>query len=303
MESAEKAEETQEVQEVETLETEPQEEVISEPWMETEEETGDQQPAETSNQVPVSKYVKLKKKLRGQISERDEELERLRIENAKLKKTEHTPISRPNRDDFISDDDYHDALDKYFDDRAQETYQRNQIQKSQEEKKTQHIERVKESVDKHYERAAVLVEKAGIDEEVYKNADMVVRHAVETIQPKMGDVIMDEMIANLGEGSEKVVYYLGRNPNALNQFQSLLVSDPSGLKAAIYLGQQKQRLTNPTKPKSRAPEPAPEVEGDISPSNSGLKKKYDAAHKKGNMQEAYNIKKMAKKNGVDVARW
>jgi len=109
----------------------------------------------------------------------------------------------------------------------------------------------------------------------------------------------------MGEGSEKVLYYLGRNQAALNKFQSLLAADKSGMKAAVYLGQEKQRLTNPIKPRSKAPDPASEIKGDEATRGAAnkFKKTYDAASKKDHPQDMYNAKKAARAAGVDVSEW
>jgi hypothetical protein len=109
----------------------------------------------------------------------------------------------------------------------------------------------------------------------------------------------------LGEGSEKVNYYLGRNKAALAKFQNLLMTDKTGIQAAVFLGQEKQRLTKITKPRSNAPKPATEIRGDeiVTGAAGRYKKKYYAAHKKGDTQSAYNAKKEARAAGVDVSKW
>jgi hypothetical protein len=77
------------------------------------------------------------------------------------------------------------------------------------------------------------------------------------------------------------------------------------MKAAVYLGQEKQRLTNPIKPRSNAPAPASGVKGDeaIGGAANKFKKEYDAAAKKDHPQNMYNAKKKARAAGVDVSDW
>jgi hypothetical protein len=119
-------------------------------------------------------------------------------------------------------------------------------------------------------------------------------------------MIADQLINSMGEGSEKVQYFLGRNANALNQLTALLVEDPGGVKAAVFLGQQKERLTKPKKMKSMAPAPSAENKGDevIGSGNAArLKKAYDKAHSDGKLQNAYDAKKAAKQAGVDTSKW
>ena len=280
---------------------------VKEPWME-EEKAGEQDPDDPSKQVPVGKFVSVKKKLKGQISEQDDEIKRLRKERddaLKLKPKEKTVLIRPKKDDFDTDEEFEVALDKYNDDKHEDTYKRNRLKDQQDEANRKAHENLTEAVDGHYERAAKLIEKSGIKSEVYQAADATVRKAVESITPNLGDLIVDQVISILGEGSEKVVYYLGRNKAALNKFQSLLASDKSGMKAAVYLGQEKQRLTNPLKPRSNAPAPATGIKGDHSTAGAEarFKKKYDSAHGKNNLQLAYNAKKEARAAGVDVSKW
>jgi hypothetical protein len=89
------------------------------------------------------------------------------------------------------------------------------------------------------------------------------------------------------------------------EFQSLLSEDKTGMKAMLFLGQQKERLTNPRKPKSSAPKPAATVSGDanVSQQESAMKKKYDKAHGSNKTQAAYDIKQQAKKAGINVSAW
>ena len=275
-----------------------------EEWM----EVVDQDLDDPSKNVPVGKFVSVKRKLKGQISDRDEEIERLKKERddaLKLKPKQETVLVRPKKDDFEEDEDFEDALDKYNQSRTAETINRTRLEDQQKAGQQQAQEKFIEAVDGHYERAATLIEKSGIKPEVYKAADTTVRKAVEAVTPNLGDVIVDQVISILGEGSEKVMYFLGRNKAALAKFQSLLESDKSGMKAAVYLGQEKQRLTNPLKPKSTAPNPVTNIKGDapVSGAAAKLKKKYDAAHGKTDNQSAYNVKKEARAAGVDVSDW
>jgi len=279
--------------------------IEQEPWMK--EEDGEQDP-DPSKQVPVSKFVSVKRKLKGQISERDEEIEQLKLENAELSK--HKPITettlvRPKRDDFDTDEEFDEALDIYNQSRTTEAINRTRIEDDKKAEQIQAQDKLTEAVDGHYERAETLVEESGIKPEIYKAADTTVRQAVEAITPNLGDVIVDQVISILGEGSEKVIYFLGRNKTALAKFQSLLASDKSGMKAAVYLGQEKQRLTNPVKLRSNAPDPVTNIKGDVPLTGAAakFKKTYDAAHGKNNLQQAYNAKKEARAAGVDVSQW
>lgn len=274
-----------------------------EPWQAVEKE-------EELDDVPATTHIRIKQKLKGRISDRDEEIERLKAENTQLKAQpkikEVKPLARPKEGDFEETADYHAALDDYETKMSAKRYDVLDQQRRQTVTQEKAKENLDQAVTEHYDRAAKLTEASGISAEVYKKADQTVREAVEAVIPGHGDLISDQLISMVGEGSEKVMYYLGRNRAALNEFRGLLLEDKSGMKAAIYLGRQKERLTTPGKRVSRTPAPVNELKGDGAPSNGNerkFKRSYDAAHKKGDGQAAYNAKKAAKAAGVDTKNW
>lgn len=277
-----------------------------EPWMADE---GEQPPST----VPVGTHIKMKQKLKGRLHDQNDELERLKEENARLKAGQLTPATttsrppkRPRENEFETLVEFEEALSEYeqkmVDHRLQTANQKNAIQQMQLAAKA----KLEEAVDDHYTRAAKLIQDNGIDTEVYQRADRTVREAIEVLMPGKGDFTTDQIISVLGEGSEKVMYFLGRNKNALNELKSLLVDDPTGLKATLYLGQQRERLLNNKQRLSKAPAPGKKVRGDATPNTAKAKallKKRKAAQAAGNLQLAYNIKKEAKAQGVDVSTW
>lgn len=287
--------------EVET--TEGEEEVVLEDWQKSDEDE------EIDPDKPV-KFLKAKKALKGRIAEVSDENAALKaqLEALKRKPAEtgtETPTKRPDSLDFDTDEEYHAALDKYNDDRALARYEELEATKSQSRAVRAAKEKLEADVDQHFERAAKLIETSGIKPEIYQASDATVRAAVEAISPEKGDLIVDHLISTIGEGSEKVTFFLGRNKAALGEFQALLASDPTGMKAAIYLGQQKERLTNPAKPRSNAQSPAPKVNG--GKSNAGnpvsMKKEFDALMKKDKVNEAFNLRRDARKNKIDTSKW
>ena len=277
-----------------------------EAWMADESK---QQPSD----VPVSTHIRMKQKLKGRLSDKNDELEKLKEENETLKAgmTVSSPQlkelpKRPKENDFETLSEYDDALAEYdqrmVDVRFDTANKRVEIQRTHQVAKA----KLEESVDSHYSRAAKLIQDNGIDTEVYKAADLIVREAIETLMPGKGDITTDQIISVIGEGSEKVMYFLGRNKNALNEFKSLLTEDSSGLKATLFLGQQRERLLNTKLKISKAPLPGSDIKGDSSPSSakaSSFLKKRKAALKKDDVQAAYDIKKQAKTAGVDVSNW
>jgi hypothetical protein len=279
-----------------------------EAWQLTgEEEADDNQDDDDS--VPVGKVIKMKERLKGKIGDRDDEISKLREELDSIKAGRTTETIElppmPKATDYDSDEEHEEALEEWRDKKAEIRWNAKSAERKQSETVKQHQERIAKDVDAHYTRSAELVESSGIKAEHFKDADASVRQAVEAVMPKKGDGITDFIISVLGEGSEKVLFFLGRNKAARAEFQNLLVEDPDGNKAMVYLGQQKERLTNPQKRRSNAPKPATQAKGDETPNQSekALMKKYREAHKNGKGQVAYNIKKKAKTEGHDVSKW
>jgi len=166
-------------------------------------------------------------------------------------------------------------------------------------------------VDKHYERAVKLSEESGITAEMYQNADFRLRSMVESVfnpdrsNDGAGDAIVDALIANLGDGSEKVMYNLGVNSSRLQELKTRFENDRSGVSASIYIGQLNAELSAPKKRKTNSPKPAPNVKGDKheKAQTKAYKKAYDDADKKGDTQARFNARREARKAGVDTSNW
>lgn len=274
-------------------------------WMK---EDGDQT---LSDIMPVSAHIRAKRKLKGRIEERDTEIESLKhkVEELEKQKLVSPPkdetLKRPKESDYESVETFQIALDDYEDKRLDSKFSVVQGRKQLQEAQTKVVQQLNKAVDEHYLRADKLIETSGISAETYKQSDEAVRNAVEAVRPGQGNIIVDQMIHIIGEGSEKLIYKLGRSKSLRGEFITLLSEDPYGLKAMAFLGEQKAKLLSTNKRKSNAPAPPNEVIGDASSSNrdQGFKKKYDAAHGKGNSQAAYNAKKEAKAAGVDTSKW
>lgn len=307
-------EEVAEVTEEETLEAgEPtEEETEGEPveaWMQTDEQTSEQHKGPS--------FRGLKKKLKAKIEVKDEKIAELEARIDSLTngtvQTQQPPAKaqlppRPKREDFdFNDDAYDEAVDDWNDKKLD-------IKLSsldQERNDTQAVNSaqtsIDEAVDKHYENAAALVADGKVTEDAYRSADEAVRNAIESVMPKRGDVISDFLISHLngaGDGGEKVWFHLGRNAEALSTLKAKMASDPSGIGAAMYLGELRRKVTaSPAKRVSQAPAPGSKIKGDATQSTSvnALLKKYKAAG--GDVQARLDIKRAAKEKGVDTKSW
>lgn len=282
-------------EEVDDLEAS-EEESVEEPWM---------LDNDGENEKPV-KFLKAKKRLKGEVEAKNKEVEELKakveaLSNGKQPPPQPGDLKRPDELDFETTEEYHKALDEYHDKRYE---LKQQVAQQQAVKNSAYAE-LSKSIEGHYERAESLIEQHGIKPENYKDADTRVRGAIASIAPQTGDIIVDQLINSMGDGSEKVMYHLGRNKTALAELQNILRTDNTGgLKAAAYLGRKLEQLTNPTRRKTKAPAPSPQAKGDTGGQTAeALKRKYDAAHKKRDGQSAFSLKRQAKKSGVDTSKW
>ena len=277
-----------------------------EPWEELDDGEGDGDLGD----MPVAAHVRYKRKKKKVLEKVELEMEALKKENAELKSGTFKPEAapeRPTRGNFTDEAQYYVALETYEDQMTALRQKRQNFQSGKEDQQRQYAAKIETGVNAHYERAAKIAKETGISPEVYQKTDGAVRDAVESVLPEMGDIVVDQAVTLLGKGSEKVLFYIGRNQAALDRFKSLLAEDKSGMKAMIFLGQQKERLTGVSKRRSNAPAPAAKADGDGGvnepASTRKLKKAYDAAHKKGNLQAGYDAKKKARAAGADVSAW
>ena len=279
-----------------------------ESWMK-----GDDQESQSAEKKFTDKDIgAAKAKLRAKIErEKQSELDELRaqLEEARRNTVAPPQSARPKREDFYDQDDpdeafaealtdwkLNDRLAKQHNETQQYEFQRKQLETQQS---------IESGVDQHYERAATLAAASGISPELYQSADHRVRSAVEGTFPGGGEQVTNALIAAIGEGSEKVFYNLGVSPKRLAELTAKLAADPSGLTAVAYLGSLKAELTAPLRKKSNTPAPATTVQGDANTTDIGktLQKRYAEAHKRGDTQAAFDIRREAKGKNINVKSW
>lgn len=103
----------------------------------------------------------------------------------------------------------------------------------------------------------------------------------------------------VGDGSERVAYYIGTNDNAMSKVKGLLQEDPTGLRASAYMA----RLVGQLKPNhrtktSKAPPPDQPVKGDGS--TASAKALQDRYTKTKDPQEMLKLRKKARELGVKL---
>lgn len=272
----------------------------------------DQESQETGKKFTDGDIGAAKAKLRAKLEKQHQsELDELRAQlEAQRAAAAPQPAGRPKRDDFYDHDDPDDAYAealmewKLSTAVAQKTAQNQQYE--QQRKQLEARQKIDSSVEQHYERAAVLAAASGISPDLYQSADRKVREAIQGVfGGESGEHVTNALIANIGEGSEKVMYKLGVSPKALAELTSKLRDDPNGLQAAIYLGKLSAEITSPARKTSNTPAPATNVQGDANTTDvgKGLHRKYLEAHKRGDTQAAFDIRSEAKAKKVNINSW
>lgn len=308
--------ELEEVKETATEEAEPEldasadeeEEGEAEPeqeaWMQSEADNSQSDDDLSKNSNAAFAAIRLKYKGKAEASEdkHKQELADLQAQLAEAQKQNITaspsPVvstAKPKRDDFFEADDQDEAFIEatltWRENQGKAQHQRTQLQAVQKK----HAEIQNLALDEHYSRAANLGN--GITAESYQQADYQVKAV-------LGEVTTNQLIAALGDGSEKVFYNLGRNPTKLAELQIAIQTDPSGLKAAMLLGKMSS-AASPNKRRSSAPAPANTARGDANAGKveKNLRKTYEKASKNGSAQEAFNARRAAKAQGIDTKDW
>lgn len=130
--------------------------------------------------------------------------------------------------------------------------QRSQLEQQQAQLMQQKAE---QEIAQHYERAAAL----GVPD--YEDAERVMRD-------EFGDGAIDSVINAIGEGSERVLFHLGKNAAKRKEIADLLRHDPSGLRAMTRLGQILATLS--TEPPANKISHAPAADKPVSGGQSSV---------------------------------
>lgn len=303
-------EESETEESAETTESENSDEDL-EAWQTTPDEQG----SEGDRGLADSDAAGMRRKYQGKIEkvtrEKDEEIADLRAQLSNKNATAEASGGEkpmPTLESLSYDETaYQAAMAEWFGNRVDASVSAS-TQSQASTTQQQQVDKARNvAVSDHYERAATLSESSGIAPEAYQGADLKVRQMMESVTPTFGDVNTDFLISQMGKGSEKVMFYLGRNPQALDALKGKLMSGDGGMAASMYLGELKREVAPPKKRTSLAPKPAATAEGDESGTESGAakaaKKTYDAAHKRNNAQDAFNAKKKARAAGIDTSNW
>lgn len=302
--------------EEESSDKEPAQEAEVELWMQGEEQTS----PNDDKSFDSSDMAKLRRKLKAKAEEKDDEIAQLKRELEAIKTgatqapVNNQPVTQqPKREDFYEADDpdeaYINALtDWKLEQRQQATSaQAQEAQQQAEQEKFNQLQ--KKKLDNHYEQVQDLISSNVITPDSYQAAETTVRRAFDVATGGNGDALTDTIIAqlaNLGEGSAKVVFHLGKNATNRTKLVDAFVDDPSGLTMMGVLGELKAKLTSaPVKKISSAPSPSASLKGGEAGGDNSAKlaRRYKEAHKRGDAQSAFNIKQEAKAAGIETRNW
>ncbi len=275
----------------------------------------DEEDDDASGDVPVSTHIRMKRKLKEKNTKQSDEIKRLETELAASKNggsaTHPDMPKRPQLEDYEDDiGKYEEAIIGYDQEMVRFNYTLVQDEENRKTALNKAIQSREKAVDQHYDRVVTFVKssKDKISQETYESAEQAVRDSLDESLPgdDSGNQVVDHLIDLIGEGSEKVIFLLGKKPAALATLIELMKEDPTGLRAASYVGQQKERLTKNIRKTSLSPKPAKSARGDTTSSSNrdkSLKRAYDKAHTSGNTQAAFDAKREAKKLEIDTSSW
>lgn len=169
-----------------------------------------------------------------------------------------------------------------------------------EQVQTQYRERMEDMTKSLATRAAKFSQENKVS--VDRVADALDKATSEIDQSTGIDGSSAYLLDSVGDGGERVAYYIGTNTNAMSKIKQLLQEDKQGFKAIAHM----TRLSEKLKPKhskrvSSAPDPDQPLKGDGSTAQSRkLQEQYDKASESTNFERMREIKRKAEKLGVKL---
>jgi small-conductance mechanosensitive channel len=293
-----------EVDSPETTEGEATEEP-TEDWLK---EDSAEEEKKQSDLVPAAVLAETRRKLRGQVSEKDAEIQRLKSE---LDQVKASPASTSAQDLDLEvavepweyDGDNYGRYKAELDARnARKIMQAESARAQQAQQIEQQQREIAEQFNQHYDRVEALVASGKITVEKYKAAEANVLEKLDQMTGA-GEAGMKKFVASIGAGSEKVIIHLGTNGTAQQRLEQELKRDPSGIAAAIYLGGLREKFNSApaTKPKT-APAPDVALKGKA-PASSSHYKAYEKAVAKDDPTAMLEAKRAARGAGIDTSKW
>lgn len=259
----------------------------------------------TPEQALVFKLTKEKKRRQEVASE----LEKLKAENEALKAGQYRapPTQQPQQvdDQFkyppipVLYEDGINTPDQYRKAYEEWERQRQDIDRQRQQRDQQSINAVRltqERAERLATRASGFIKSNKIKPDM---ATSTIQAGIQGLDEALGiDGVALDLLDMIGDGSEKLAYYLGKNPQALAMAKQLHSEDPRGLKVNTWLANTAFKLNQKTKHISKAPEPdTPLTPDGPSASAAALQAKYD---KTSDFTEMRELRKKAEKLGITL---
>lgn len=280
----------------------------TEDWLK-EDGTEEGKPKKQSELVPAAVLAETRRKLRGEVSEKDAEIQRLKSELDQVKASpaatsaQYKPVIPVEFHDFEGGwDEYQAYVADVHATNALKLIEARENQNKQAKVVEQEQREIAEQFNQHYDRVEALVASGKITVEKYKKAELKVVEKLDQMTGA-GEAVMKKFVASIGAGSEKVITHLGTNGAAQQRLEKELKRDPSGIAAAIYLGglREKFNSTPVNKPKT-APTPDVPLTGKA-PVTSSHYKAYENAVAKDDPTAMLEAKRAARGAGIDTSKW
>lgn len=303
-------EEANEIQATETLaenpqETEAKDDVLEEFELELDGEPVPQRPKHTVEETLTYKLINEKKKSKKRATELDElkdKISRLEAGNAQQPTIAPTPAPQailpraPDRWDpeILGDEAKYNQAMYDYQTQVNAHNQQTQLVNNQAAVETR---QTSERAIRLAQRSATFIEENKIDVETATDATTAGVEGLERLTGREGGGLY--LLDSIGEGSEKVAYYLGRNPHELAKIGKLLDADPSGFQAIAELTRLAATRLKPKNRKlSAAPEPDEALQGESTTKpTSRLQSEYD---KETDFNKLMKMRKDAKARGIDL---
>ena len=263
----------------------------------------------TPEQALVHKLTKEKKKRQEATSE----LEQLRAENEALKAGRQpqavtqpivsavtSPQAEPPKPPVLYENgittpaEYQVAFEQWWKDRA--AYDQHQHYQTQQTVKAQQDTQAR--AQRLAERSAEFIQSNKIKAELATNT---IQAGVQGLDEVLGvDGAALDLLDNIGDGSDKLAYYLGKNPEALATAKKLFDDDPRGFKVNTWLTKTAGKLNRKNSTISKAPAPDEALNGDVSVESGhakSLQKQYD---KETDFKKLREISRKAREAGIKL---
>lgn len=192
-------------------------------------------------------------------------------------------------------DKYDAAVKKFWHDYQAFQNRHQQAERQQE----QYREQVQQRTKALAERAAKFSRDHNVN--VDRVAEALDKATSEIDRATKIDGSLATLLDSVGDGSERVAYYIGTNDSAMSRVKQLLEEDPNGFKAIAYMTRTAEKLRpKHSKQVSKAPEPDEPIKGDSSKGSAAASKVQAMWDKADTPEKMMEARRKARELGVKL---